>query len=284
MTPHETANAITPGRAAGDSGLDFDVRFESASLGPIANRLRIHARPERRRKVLVIDDNADVRLGLTLRLHASGYDTAVAADAVSALAVNDAVTERVAFLRPAHPTVTYDVRLATDAPVAFAAGDLVKSILTNLLENAAEAAGDEGTIRVVTSSGRDRAFSCRHCVFVEEEGGGRTVPGPYCRNPLGVFSMDDCPVLLGRDCRQFAARATIRFAPIPYFWLNSVASSPTVMPCRAGIGYIPTNDWNFGSSSAPSMISPPMGLGRSRTTNGRFFLAAACIESAIVET
>ncbi|HEU4395736.1 MAG TPA: hypothetical protein VFS92_09235, partial [Planctomycetota bacterium] len=56
------------------------------------------------------------------------------------------------------------------------------------------------------SGGRDRAYSCRNCVFVEEEGGGRAVPGPYCRNPLGVFSMDDCPVLLGRECRQFAAR------------------------------------------------------------------------------
>ena len=84
--------------------------------------------------------------------------------------------------------------------------------------------------------------------------------------------------------RQFATRATIRSAPIPYFWLNSVASSPTVIPWRAGIGYIPTNDLNFGSSSAPSTISPPIGLGRSRTTNGIFFFAAACIESAMVET
>ena len=40
------------------------------------------------------------------------------------------------------------------------------------------------------------------------------------------------------------------------------------MPWRAGIGYIPTNDLNAGSSSAPSTISPPIGLGRSSTTNG----------------
>ena len=71
---------------------------------------------------------------------------------------------------------------------------------------------------------------------------------------------------------------------MPYFWLKSVASSPTVMPCRAGIGYIPTNDLNFGSSSAPSTISPPIGFGRSSTTNGIFFFAAACIASAIVDT
>ena len=44
------------------------------------------------------------------------------------------------------------------------------------------------------------------------------------------------------------------------------------MPCRAGIGYIPTNDLNFGSSSAPSTISPPIGFGRSSTTNGMLLL------------
>jgi len=71
---------------------------------------------------------------------------------------------------------------------------------------------------------------------------------------------------------------------MPYLRLKSVASSPTVIPWRAGIGYIPTNDLNFGSSSAPSTISPPIGFGRSSTTKGTFFAAAACIDSAIVET
>ena len=56
------------------------------------------------------------------------------------------------------------------------------------------------------------------------------------------------------------------------------------MPCRAGMGYIPTNDLNFGSSSAPSTISPPIGFGRSSTTNGIPFRFAASIEIAIVET
>ena len=70
---------------------------------------------------------------------------------------------------------------------------------------------------------------------------------------------------------QFATRATIRSAPIPNFRLKRVASSPTVIPCRAGMGYIPTKDLNFGSSSAPSTISPPIGLGRSRTTKGILF-------------
>jgi hypothetical protein len=57
------------------------------------------------------------------------------------------------------------------------------------------------------SGGRDRAYACRHCLHVEDEGRrGKAAPGPYCQNPLGVFSMDDCPVLLGRECRQFVER------------------------------------------------------------------------------
>ena len=71
---------------------------------------------------------------------------------------------------------------------------------------------------------------------------------------------------------------------MPCSRLKSVASSPTVIPWRAGMGYIPTNDVKRGSSSAPSTISPPMGLGRSSTTNGIPFRAAACIPRAMVET
>ncbi len=57
--------------------------------------------------------------------------------------------------------------------------------------------------------GRDRAHRCRNCMFTEDEDarpGAAPVPGSYCRNPLGVFSMDDCPVILGRECRQFVER------------------------------------------------------------------------------
>jgi signal transduction histidine kinase len=42
--------------------------------------------------------------------------------------------------------VTYECRLSERAPQAFADQDLVKGILTNLLENAAEAAGEGGKI------------------------------------------------------------------------------------------------------------------------------------------
>jgi nitrogen fixation/metabolism regulation signal transduction histidine kinase len=65
--------------------------------------------------------------------------------------VNSVVEERIAFLRNAHPEVSYAVRLAQDSPNAMADEDLVKGILVNLLENAAEAAGDGGRILAATS-------------------------------------------------------------------------------------------------------------------------------------
>jgi two-component system, NtrC family, nitrogen regulation sensor histidine kinase NtrY len=60
------------------------------------------------------------------------------------------VRERIDFLRGAHPGVTYRVEASSGVPVAWADYDQVKGILTNLLENAAEAAGDGGEVLVVT--------------------------------------------------------------------------------------------------------------------------------------
>jgi two-component system, OmpR family, KDP operon response regulator KdpE len=39
------------------------------------------------RKILVVDDDPDIRLGMQLRLEYAGYDTCFAADTVSAIAV-----------------------------------------------------------------------------------------------------------------------------------------------------------------------------------------------------
>ena len=60
--------------------------------------------------------------------------------------------------------------------------------------------------------------------------------------------------------------------------LNSRASSPTVMPNLRGIGNSPMNELNSGySSMGPSIASPSMGFGRSRTMNSTPFSAAACM-------
>jgi nitrogen fixation/metabolism regulation signal transduction histidine kinase len=66
------------------------------------------------------------------------------------LDVNSLLRERIAFLRNAHPEVAYECRLS-DPPPVMADADLVKGILTNLLENAAEAAGHGGRILGVTA-------------------------------------------------------------------------------------------------------------------------------------
>lgn len=66
------------------------------------------------------------------------------------LQINAIVSERIALLRPAHPETQYDVRLDRRDPRAYADSDLVKGILTNLLQNAAEAAGTAGRVLALT--------------------------------------------------------------------------------------------------------------------------------------
>jgi nitrogen fixation/metabolism regulation signal transduction histidine kinase len=68
------------------------------------------------------------------------------------LDVNALVTERVSLLRPVHPETSYDLRLDARRPRVHAGADLVKGILTNLLQNAAEAAGPGGSVLAVTRS------------------------------------------------------------------------------------------------------------------------------------
>ena len=67
------------------------------------------------------------------------------------LDLNALLEERVAFLKSGHPELTYDLRLDAGHPTALADQDLVKGILTNLLENAADAAGEGGRILGITA-------------------------------------------------------------------------------------------------------------------------------------
>ena len=66
------------------------------------------------------------------------------------LDINAIAKERIALLRPVHPSVTYLLRLAQPCPRVHADADLVNGILTNLLQNAAEATGPGGTVVVLT--------------------------------------------------------------------------------------------------------------------------------------
>ncbi len=69
-----------------------------------------------------------------------------------ALDVNAAVSERIEFLKNGHAGLSYSLELCAESCVARADSDLVNGILTNLLENAAEAAGGAGRILVSTGS------------------------------------------------------------------------------------------------------------------------------------
>ena len=72
------------------------------------------------------------------------------------LDLNAVLEERVAFLKTSHPEVSYECRLAGSIPPALADADAVKGILTNLLENAAEAAGNGGKILSTTQTAAGR--------------------------------------------------------------------------------------------------------------------------------
>jgi two-component system nitrogen regulation sensor histidine kinase NtrY len=65
--------------------------------------------------------------------------------------VNALVEERISFLKSSHPEVTYNLRLSPERPTALADPDLMKGVLTNLLENAAEAARAGGVVLASTS-------------------------------------------------------------------------------------------------------------------------------------
>src|SRR5579862_3748290 len=65
--------------------------------------------------------------------------------------VNALLEERVSFLKAAHPEVAYQLRLAPEHPLAVADPDLIKGVLTNLLENAAEAARPGGVVLASTA-------------------------------------------------------------------------------------------------------------------------------------
>lgn len=72
------------------------------------------------------------------------------------LDINAILEERIAFLKTAHPGVTYQMALAADRPRATADADLVKGVLTNLLENAAQAVPAGGVVLARTASAEAR--------------------------------------------------------------------------------------------------------------------------------
>ena len=86
------------------------------------------------------------------------------------LDVNAMVEDRVSLLKTGHQTIQYELRLAGEIPKAFADADQVKGILTNLLENAAEAAGEGGRVMAITS-----AVNGKVSIEIHDSGPGLTL-------------------------------------------------------------------------------------------------------------
>ncbi len=123
------------------------------------------------------------------------------------LDINSVVEERIAFLRTSHPEIEYAVRLAERTPQAIADQDLVRSILVNLLENAAEAAGAGGRVLARTEASGDHV-----AIEVHDSGPGLS---EFARNSLfqptisfkkrgmglGLSIARKCALLAGGDIR-----------------------------------------------------------------------------------
>ena len=138
---HEVKNSLTPIRLTVEEML---VRYDDADRGFMEQATQI-----------VVDEIET----LERRIRAFSQFAAEPPVQPGEVDVNGLLQERIAFLKTAHPEVAYDCRLAESTPPVVADQDLLKGILTNLLENAAEAAGEGGRILGVTAAD---GGACRH--------------------------------------------------------------------------------------------------------------------------
>jgi nitrogen fixation/metabolism regulation signal transduction histidine kinase len=133
-TAHEVKNSLTPIRLtmeeiiARQSGAGDDFLRQAAQI--------------------VVDEV------MSLERRVRAFSELAAEPPVSAvpLDVNGVVEERVAFLRASHPDIVYETRLDTNCPRAVADPDLIKGVLTNLMENAADAARAGGVVLIKTAA------------------------------------------------------------------------------------------------------------------------------------
>jgi len=135
---HEVKNSLTPIRltmeeiAARQSGSAGDFYEQAAQI--------------------VVDEVQ----GLERRVRAFSDFSAEPPVSPRPIDINSLLEERIAFLRTAHPDIVYSTRLAPDHPRVYADEDLVKGVLTNLLENAAQAVTPGGVVLGVTEAGADK--------------------------------------------------------------------------------------------------------------------------------
>jgi nitrogen fixation/metabolism regulation signal transduction histidine kinase len=130
---HEVKNSLTPIRLT----MEEIVSRQGAADGPFLEQA-----------AQIVADEVNT---LEKRVRAFSEFSAEPPVLPAEIDVNALVEERVSFLKNAHPDVIYQMNLAPDRPKAVADPDLIKGVLTNLLENAAEAARPGGVVMARTS-------------------------------------------------------------------------------------------------------------------------------------
>ena len=136
-TAHEIKNSLTPIRLTME---EVAVRYDGAAREFLQQAAQI-----------VVDEV----VSLERRVSAFSEFASEPPVCPKIIDVNAMLEERIAFLKAAHPEVTYNLRLATERPRAFADEDLLKGVLTNLLENAAQAVETGGVVLGVTTATSD---------------------------------------------------------------------------------------------------------------------------------
>ncbi len=131
---HEVKNSLTPIRLTVE---EMIARYDEAD------------RPFMEQAAQIVVDEIET---LERRVRAFSQFAAEPPVRPQTVEVNGLLQERVAFLKTAHGDLAYECRLDAAAPEAFVDLDLIKGILTNLLENAAEAAGEGGRILAASAT------------------------------------------------------------------------------------------------------------------------------------
>jgi two-component system nitrogen regulation sensor histidine kinase NtrY len=132
-TAHELKNSLTPIR--------LTVEEMLARQPPTADRAFV----EQAAQIVVSEIDT-----LERRVHAFSEFASEPPVRPQSLDLNAVVEERVALVARVHPETAFSLRLDDRRPCAHADADITKGILMNLLRNAAEAAGPNGSVLTLT--------------------------------------------------------------------------------------------------------------------------------------
>jgi len=143
---HEVKNSLTPIRLTME---EIISRSSAAEAGDAPDRVFLEQAAQ------IVADEVET---LERRVRAFSQFAAEPPVMPSEIDVNALLEERISLLKSAHPEIVYTVRLSPGLPNAVADLDLIKGVLTNLLENAADAAQPRGEVLAMTASLGNRLY------------------------------------------------------------------------------------------------------------------------------